>query len=84
MSNPPVAGTGDGTRPTTSGGADNIGAGEKLSTAKTAAGESPSGPAPEENMPAKRTVASTKEDESAAFGLTEHLTPSRNAEDDDS
>ena len=78
MSNPPVTGTGDGTRPTTSGGVDNIGAGEKFSTTKTAAGESPSGPAPAEHMPAKRTVETTRHDDSASFGLTEDLTPSPN------
>lgn len=80
MSNPLVTGTGDGTRPTTSGGVDNIGAGEKFSTAKTAAGESPSGPEPTDHMPAKRTVETTRHDDSAPFGLTEDLTPSRNPE----
>lgn len=80
MSNPPVTGTGDGTRPTTSGGVDNIGAGEKFSTTKTAAGESTSGPAPTEHMPAKRTVETTRHDDSAAFELTEDLTPARNPE----
>ena len=67
MSNTPMAGTGDGTRPTTSGGVDNIGAGEKFSETKTGAGESASGAAPTEHMPAKRTVASTKEEETAAL-----------------
>lgn len=81
MSTPPIAGSGDGTRPTTSGGTDNVGAGEKFGATKTAAGESKAGPAHTERMPAKRTIASTREDDSAAFGLTEDLTPSRNTED---
>jgi hypothetical protein len=63
--NPPVAGSGDGTRPTTSGGADNMGGGEMFSTAKTGAGEVPSAPKPTEHMPAKRMVDATKHDDSA-------------------
>ena len=71
--------TGEGTRPTTSGGVDNIGAGESFSPTKTGAGEQPSGPAPNERMSAKRkNVESTKHDDSAAFGLNEDLTPETN------
>ncbi|MDM0032127.1 hypothetical protein QTI33_08255 [Variovorax sp. J22P271] len=83
MSTPPVTGTGDGTRPTTSGGVDNIGAGEKFSSTKKATGETPSGPAPGGHMPAKRTVETTRHDDSAAFELKEDLTPARNHEPED-
>jgi hypothetical protein len=81
MSNPTVAGSGDGSRPTTSGGVDNIGGGEKFSSTKNAAGEDVSGPAPQERMQAKRKSAqSSKRDDSAALGLTEDLTPVPNRE----
>lgn len=80
MSNPTVTATGDGTRPTTSGGVDNIGAGEKFSTTKTAAGGVVSGPAPTEHMPAKRTAETTRHDDSAAFDLNEDPAPTPNPE----
>jgi hypothetical protein len=80
-SNPSVTGSGDGSRPTTSGGVDNIGGGEKFSSNKNAAGEDVSGPAPQERMQAKRKNAlARKRDDSAAFGLTEDLTPQTNRE----
>jgi hypothetical protein len=82
MSDPSVSNTGDGTRPTTSGGVDNIGGGEKFSSSKTAAGGTPAGPKPAERMPAKRTVETTRHDDSAAFDLNEDLTPSSNTEPD--
>ena len=64
--------TGDGTRPTTSGGVDNIGAGEKYTGKKTAAGEDIAAPAPHEKMQEKHKDAeSTKQDDSSAFNLYE-------------
>lgn len=71
----------EGTRPTTSGGTDNIGAGEKLSTTHNAAGGDVSAPAPGERMNAKRAnVESTKHDDSASFGLHEDLSTEPNTE----
>ncbi|MEZ2299259.1 hypothetical protein [Variovorax sp. RCC_210] len=82
MSTPPIAGSGDGTRPTTSGGVDNIGAGEKFSSTTNEAGEAVSGPAPQERMQAKRkNVEASKHDDSADFNLREDLTPVPNTED---
>jgi Protein of unknown function (DUF2934) len=81
MSNRPATGSGDGTRPATSGGVDNMGGGESFSGKKTAAGEDVSGPAPTERMQDKRKdVEATKQDDSAAFGLNEDLTPESNRE----
>jgi len=81
MSDRPTTGSGDGTRPATSGGVDNMGAGESFSGKKTAAGEDVSSPAPAERMQGKRKdVEATKHDDSAAFGLTEDLTPESNRE----
>lgn len=71
----------EGTRPTTSGGTDNIGAGEKLSTERTAAGGEVGGPAHKERMSDKRaTVESTKKDDSAAFELHEDLSTDPNTQ----
>ena len=81
MSDRPSTGSGDGTRPATSGGVDDMGGGESFSGTKTAAGESVSGPAPTERMQDKRkSVEATKHDDSASFGLTEDLTPDSNRE----
>lgn len=81
MSDTPVSGSGDGTRPATSGGVDNMGAGKSFTGRKTSAGEDVSGPGPTERMQDKRkNVAATKRDDSAAFGLTEDLTPAPNRE----
>lgn len=81
MSDTPVSSSGDGTRPATSGGVDNMGAGKSFTGKKTAAGEDVSGPGPAERMQDKRkNVAATKQDDSAAFGLTEDLTPASNRE----
>ncbi|MDH6165466.1 hypothetical protein M2282_000594 [Variovorax boronicumulans] len=80
-SNRPAIGSGEGTRPTTSGGVDNIGGGESFSGKKTAANEDVSGPAPRERMRDKqKNVESTKHDDSAAFGLTEDLASETNRE----
>jgi len=74
MTQPNITGSGDGTRPTTSGGVDNIGGGERFSTQRTAAGEEVASPAPRERMQDKRkSVENTKRDDSAAFGLHEDL-----------
>lgn len=81
MSDRPVSSSGDGTRPATSGGVDNLGAGESFTGRKTAAGEDVSGPGPDERMQDRRkSVKATKQDDSAAFGLTEDLTPASNRE----
>jgi hypothetical protein len=71
MSNSPIHRSGDGTRPVTDGGVDNIGAGEKF-----VPDPDTSAPAPRERMgDAKLSPEATKHDESAAFGLTEDLKP---------
>ncbi|RYZ12314.1 MAG: hypothetical protein EOO24_03675 [Comamonadaceae bacterium] len=76
-----VTDSGDGTRPTTSGGTDNIGAGEKLSSTRTAAGEEVSGPAPAEKMQNKRRdVEGSKHDDSAPYYLREDLSSETNRE----
>ena len=73
MSN--IKGSGDGTRPTTDGGIDNIGAGESFTGKRTAAGEEVTGASPRERMQDKRADAEgTKHDDSAAFNLNENLT----------
>jgi hypothetical protein len=74
-----VTGSGDGTRPVTDGGVNNIGAGEKLSTKRTATGEEVSSPAPKERMSDnRRDVEGTKHDDSAAFELHEDLSTDTN------
>jgi len=77
MSN--IKGTGDGTRPTTDGGVDNIGAGEKFTTERTAAGSEVSAPGPKERMKDKKAdVENAKHEDSAAFDLHEDVTPESN------
>jgi len=79
-----VTASGEGTRPSTDGGIDNIGAGEKLTTQRTAAGDEVGGPAPNERMNAKRAdVESTANDDSAAFELHEDLSTDANKEPSD-
>jgi len=74
-----VTGSGDGTRPTTSGGVDNIGGAERFTQRRNAEGEEISGPAPRERMQDKRKdVEATRHDGSDAFGLHEDLTPESN------
>jgi len=81
MADRPVTSSGDGTRPSTDGGVDNMGAGESFTGRKSAAGEDVSGPGPTERMQGKRRdVQGTKEDDSAAFDLREDLTPETNQE----
>lgn len=73
--------SGDGSRPTTSGGIDNIGAGEKFTGKTTAAGENVGGPGPHEKMQDKRKDAeSSKNEDSSAFNLHEDPTPVPNTE----
>ena len=74
MTQPIIGGSGDGTRPTTSGGVDNIGGGERFSSQRTAGGEDVASPAPNERMRDRRkNVENTRHDDSAAFGLHEDL-----------
>lgn len=74
-------GSGDGSRPTTSGGVDNIGAGEKFATGSSAAGNQDEAPAPAERMAGKRkNVEASRHDGSAAFGLREDLRSETNKE----
>jgi len=81
MADPPVTGSGDGTRPTTSGGVDNIGKGERFTGERTAAGGEVQSPGPAERMNAKRKdVEGSKHDDSAAYNLREDLTPETNRE----
>ena len=78
-----VLGSGDGSRPTTDGTVDNIGAGEAFvpkDKGKGAPGEV-SKPAPTERMADKRkNVEATKADGSDAFGLHEDLETETNKE----
>jgi len=67
------SGSGDGTRPVTSGGADNIGAGEAF-TGKQTQGGDVSGPAPvERNSDRRKSVETSREDDSAPYNLREDL-----------
>ncbi len=85
MNSPTIAGSGDGTRPVTSGGVDNIGAGERFSGKRNAAGEEISAPGPEERMRDKRKdVEGTKHDDSAAFELHEDLEQKTHSDPDES
>lgn len=74
-------GSGEGSRPVTDGGVDNIGAGEKFTGQHTAAGGDVAGPAPVEHMQKKRKDAeSVKHDDSAPFHLHGDATPVPNTE----
>ena len=73
--------SGDGSRPTTDGGIDNIGAGEKFTGHHTAAGDDVAGPGPTEKMQLKRKDAeSVKHDDAAPYHLHENATPIPNPE----
>lgn len=75
-----VSSSGDGSRPTTSGGVDNIGAGESFTGKKTAGGEV-AGPAPKERMSDKRSdVRNAKHDDLDAFGMREEQEAEPNTE----
>ena len=81
MNNTSGNGSGDGTRPTTSGGTDNIGAGEKFTGKRAKGGSENTGPASPERMAAKRKDAEAAEhDGSAAYGLREDMEPETNKE----
>lgn len=73
--------SGGGSRPTTDGGVDNIGAGEKFTGKHTAAGDDIAGPKPTEQMQKKRKDAdSVSHDDAAPFHLHEDATPVANTE----
>ena len=75
-----VSSSGDGARPTTDGGVDNIGAGEKFTGKQTPGGEV-SGPAPAERMSDKRSsVENSKHDDLDIFGLREEQESEPNRE----
>lgn len=76
-----VTGSGDGTRPVTDGGVDNIGAGERFTSKRTPEGGEIHAPAPLERMGAKRMDAqNSARDDSAPFELHEDLAPDSNKE----
>ena len=76
----PVTSSGEGTRPTTSGGIDNIGAGEKF-TGKQTPGGDVAGPAPKERMSDKRSdVQNSKHTDLDEFGMREDLESETNRE----
>lgn len=79
---PSVVGSGDGTRPSTDGGIDNIGAGEKFTSKRNVAGEEVTGgPVPSEGLTkSKRDIEGTEHDDSASFGLNEELESTPNVE----
>lgn len=81
MSERPVITSGDGTRPATSGGVDNMGGADSFTGKKNAAGEDISAPAPHERMQDKKMNAENmKHDDSTPYDLTEDLTPETNRE----
>lgn len=77
MANSNILGSGDGTRPTTDGGVDNIGAAGSFIPGKG----SSNSPAPVERMREQRKdKASVKDDDSAPLGLTESTETTPNTE----
>ena len=78
---PAIHSSGDGTKPTTDGGVENIGAGGKLATGKSAIGESNVGPAPGGGQAGQRTdVETTKKDDSVPFNLRGNPEPDTNVQ----
>jgi hypothetical protein len=68
MATPSPLSSGDGSRPTTDGGVDNIGAAKSFTPGKGSA----NAPAPQKKIPASiKDWASLKRDDSAHMGLTE-------------
>lgn len=68
MSTPNINGSGDGSRPTTDGGVDNIGAAGSFTPGKPDGGDE--GPIGKEKMAeVKKDKASLANDDSAPFGL---------------
>jgi hypothetical protein len=75
-----IGNSGEGSRPTTDGGVDNIGAGEKF-TGKQTPGGDVSGPAPKEQMSDSRAdVDNSKRDDLDEFGMHEDLESETNRE----
>ncbi|MDO9405867.1 MAG: hypothetical protein Q7T87_17690 [Polaromonas sp.] len=78
MSTSNIDHSGDGTRPTTDGGVDNIGAAGSFTPGKA---DGSSGPAPAEKMAeVRKDKASVKQDDSAPLGLSESTHTERNTE----
>lgn len=76
----PLLGSGDGTRPTTDGGVDNLGGADRLGQGDPPAGETTS-PAPKERMQDKRSdVEASRHDDSDAYHLHEDLSSEPNKE----
>ena len=76
-------GSGDGTRPTTDGGVDNIGGAGRLGQGEPLVGET-TGPGPKERMQNKRSdVDASKHDDSDAYCLHEDLSAETNTEPTD-
>ena len=72
--------SGEGTRPVTDGGVDNIGGASSFTPGKPSS-PADSAPKPHEKMAEKKAdSASMKEDDSAAFGLRETPDHSKNTE----
>ncbi len=75
--------SGDGSRPTTDGGVDNIGAGSRLATDDAPVGPN-DGPAPAAEMSRKRSdSASSEADDSAPLHMPENEQPTSNKEPSD-
>lgn len=84
MSDRPISASGDGSRPATSGGVDNLGAGESFTGKRNIAGEDVAGPAPAEGMQAQReNIEASKHDDFAPFLLNEDLSSETNREPPD-
>ena len=77
MANSNSLSSGDGTRPTTDGGVDNIGAAKSFTPGK---GSSNAPPSHERVPDAKKDKASVKRDDSAPMGLTESTESTPNTE----
>ena len=76
-----VKSSGEGSRPTTDGTVDNIGAGKKLAPADTAKQGESNAPPPREAMASKRSSAeNSKKDDMDVFGIREDLSPEPNTE----
>lgn len=78
---PAINSRGDGTKPTTDGGIENIGAGGKFDTGKSAIGESNVGPAPTGGQAGRpKDVETTRKDDSVPFNLRGDPEPETNVE----
>ena len=73
--------SGEGSRPTTDGAVDNIGAGKKFAPAQPGTPGDVNQPAQPERMAAKRSNAeNSRHDDLDALGMHEDLTPESNKE----